>query len=306
MSLENLKSLTKQYKGLKAQQQEQESHIKNLLAMVNTSPSSKVKLAVFGLLNSGKSTLLNILTDHIDEDFFQTGDHSVTVKNQILETDEMIYIDTPGIDGGDQDDIVATVGKDKADVILFVHNASKELEQEEIDLLLELQKTFGPTTKDSVILVMSRADSLDPEDLSKVQNKIKEQCASLLNEELEVLTISSHMYRKSMHEEDEKRKNGFLKLSNIAVLNQKIAERIEVLDPELAYIDRLSAKIEQQLILSAALQQELTSLSKQIENEFNASLSDFNQNMGKLKSWLSNARSRYQNNQEEIDELQSY
>lgn len=303
MLIENLNSLINQYNELQAQQKEQESQIDSLLSLVNTPPSNKVKLAVFGLLNSGKSTLLNILTNHIDEDFFQTGDHRVTVKNQVLESEDIIYIDTPGIDGSAQDDIVASIGKDKADIILFVHNAAKELEQEEIDLLLELKNTFGQHTKDSVILLMSRADSIDPEDLNKVQNKIHEQCTSLLNEELEILSISSHLYRKSMHETEERRKNGFLKLSNIDVLNQKISERVANIDPMLAYTERMSAKIEQILSLNNTLQQEFKSLANQIEQEFNSSLEDFNQHMDKFNTWLIDSRKRYQDMQSKLSRL---
>lgn len=303
MSLEKLQSLTEQYQALTRQQQELEKDTQHLLELVDTPPSSKIKMAVYGLLNSGKSTLLNILTNHINEDYFQTGDRRVTVSTQVLETEDLIYIDTPGIDGGSQDDLVASIGKDKADLILFVHNAAKELEQEEIDLLLELKAAFGKNTKDSVILLMSRADSLDATDLEKVKAKITEQCQELLQEQLDILCISSHMFRKSVNEESEKRKQGFLKLSHIDTLQNMIQDRLGRLDPVGSFVERLTAKIEQQMAKNSELQEQMFLLSKQIKSEFNDSFDNFNNQMDSFKGWLGNTRDAYTSKHNEMQRL---
>lgn len=134
----------------------------------------RARLVVFGLLNSGKSTLLNVLTDHLDEELFKTGDFRVTTSNQVYETDDMIFVDTPGMDGGDSDDILATLGVSGAHIILFLHNADHELEHQEIELLqklLQLDAGAPVNGRSPVMILMSRADSLSKNEVEQVRAK---------------------------------------------------------------------------------------------------------------------------------------
>ena len=68
------------------------------LALSAYSAPNKPLIAVCGLMNTGKSYLLNMLTQHIDQEYFKTADQRETAANKTLETEQYIYLDTPGLD----------------------------------------------------------------------------------------------------------------------------------------------------------------------------------------------------------------
>jgi GTP1/Obg family GTP-binding protein len=92
--------------------------IKTLNEVKNELP----KIVVCGLLKAGKSSLLNVLTGHFDEEYFTTNAARATIKVKSFEIGGVIYIDTPGIDANKEDDIEAWNGLIDADIILFAHN----------------------------------------------------------------------------------------------------------------------------------------------------------------------------------------
>lgn len=170
--------------------------------MARNAVDALTKIVVYGLLNSGKSTLLNVLTGHFEQEYFATGDYRVTTANKIFEKDQVIYIDTPGIDGAVADDETAASGKSYANIILFVHGAGKELEREEIELLTELKEHFGDNFSRSVLLVLSRKDSLEDKDLDVLKDKIRQQCMELLSSELKILPVSAVIFLRAQQPED--------------------------------------------------------------------------------------------------------
>ena len=88
----------------------------------------KPVVAVWGLMNAGKSYLLNMLTDHFGEEYFKTNDFRETAEIKKYESNQIIYLDTPGLDANEADNLEAIRGVARADVVLFVHQPQGELE----------------------------------------------------------------------------------------------------------------------------------------------------------------------------------
>lgn len=292
MSAEKLQSLIASFAKKQEQLATQEKEVNELITFVHKSLNSgiKTKLAVYGLLNSGKSTLLNVVTNHLNDDFFKTGDRRVTTENQYYETEKMIFIDTPGLDGGDQDDLTASIGKDQANLILFVHNAAKEMEKEEIDLLKNLKQELGDNDEKAIIIVLSRSDSVDPEDLAKVKDVVTKQCKELLDFSPDIIAISSHLYCRATKETEQKRKDGFTKLSQIPPLLKMIEERKVALDVAAIEITKLSNKLNSKINEIASLQQEVSNIRNAIKQTFNMSFNDAVVSSLGFQSWLQNNR----------------
>ena len=81
--------------------------------------ANDIRIAVFGKYNHGKSTLLNTI---IGKDVFKTSDKRETVKNQTHQYQNVIWVDTPGLDADvtGQDDKEARNGAfTTADVLFF-------------------------------------------------------------------------------------------------------------------------------------------------------------------------------------------
>ena len=54
------------------------------IALAAHSTPSKPVIAVCGLMNAGKSYLLNMLTQQIDQEYFKTADQREKIDNQAL------------------------------------------------------------------------------------------------------------------------------------------------------------------------------------------------------------------------------
>ena len=60
-----------------------ENRLANIVLVANSTPSKPV-IAVCGLMNAGKSYLLNMLTQQIDQEYFKTADQRETTTNKTL------------------------------------------------------------------------------------------------------------------------------------------------------------------------------------------------------------------------------
>ncbi|WMN20561.1 GTPase [Pseudomonas piscis] len=118
------------------------------------------RIAVCGLMNAGKSALLNGLTGHIETEVFATKEIRATTQIQTLAHEGRLYLDTPGIDACDEDDRLAWLGLANADVILFVHNLrTATLEQIETAFLTELKRR-RPDLERHLVVVLTHAESV--------------------------------------------------------------------------------------------------------------------------------------------------
>ncbi|WP_158831031.1 GTPase [Pseudomonas sp. PB103] len=118
------------------------------------------RIAVCGLMNAGKSALLNGLTGHIETEVFETKEIRATTQLQTLDHEGRLYLDTPGIDACDEDDRLAWLGLANADVILFVHNLrTATLEQIETAFLSELKRR-RPDLERHLVVVLTHVESV--------------------------------------------------------------------------------------------------------------------------------------------------
>lgn len=264
-TLGNLDILFNQAKNLNSQNF---SRLKNI---INT-PNSPFKIIVFGKYNHGKSTFLNAWLEQ--EGLFKTGDTVVTKKIQshLDEKNNIIWIDTPGLDATAGDDKLANEEVKDADVILLVHDAvSGELDNKEL-MFIE-KSSFA--TKAKIKLLLTKIDQ-NEDNISMISNQIKKQIAKF---ELDVFLISSGRYQKYLSTNSNiwKEKSGF------SLLKQHIDKAIK--DREILRkreIERLCDDLIKQLNQEKqGIQSQIDSYGRQIktkQNEFDRSLENILKN----------------------------
>lgn len=285
--------------------QEVTKRLCNLCEKAAKSPD-QLKVGVYGLLNSGKSTLLNVLTGHFDKEFFPTGDLRTTISNRVFQTVDHYYIDTPGLDSDKADDFLANESLFRTEVVLFVHNAASELESYELKVLTKLSKMLGKFAQQGIILVLSRKDSLLDEELQTVQSKIAQQCSEVLGFEIKMVSVSSLLYKKAMAESDAKRKAGFISLSNIPQL-QDMLKRSSAINPayleqqkllnKLQHINTCLSNVEKQVRLDQSM------LKQNVSKSFAATVKAANSFENELTSERHNFNNKYQELNQVYEEL---
>ncbi|MCE5989551.1 50S ribosome-binding GTPase [Pseudomonas sp. LM20] len=116
-------------------------------------------IAVCGLMNAGKSALLNALTGHLQEEFFETKAVRATKVVQALTHQGITYVDTPGIDVNNEDEEQAWRGLANADIILFAHNLrTGTLEAAEVEFLKALKRR-RPDIESCMLVVLTHSES---------------------------------------------------------------------------------------------------------------------------------------------------
>lgn len=163
----------------------------------------KPVVAVWGLMNAGKSYLLNMLTDHIETECFRTRDVRETAQLKYFETSNYVFLDTPGLDANSEDDAMAHQGAAKADIVLFVHQPQGELEKIEIDFLRSLKESFGEYAEKNILLILSKVDAEEPAKIEKIQERMLEQCEQELNFQPCSFQISGTRYRNGVQKQQE-------------------------------------------------------------------------------------------------------
>ena len=166
--------------------------------------AEKPVIAVAGLLNAGKSYLLNMLSQQIEQEYFKTADQRETTENKTLETDQYIYLDTPGLDATHEDSAAARSGVRDADLILFVHQPQGELDPEEVKFLQELKQDFGEHARNHIAIVITKIEKESDEKIKLIGEKIQKQCREIVNAEFPVFQISSKRYRSGVVQHKDK------------------------------------------------------------------------------------------------------
>ena len=187
-----------------------------------------LRIAVCGLMNAGKSALLNALTGHLDKDFFETKAVRSTKTVQTLTHGGITYVDTPGIDVTDEDDKHAWRGLVTADIILFAHNlGTATLETVEIDFLREL-KSQCPDIEARLLVVLTHAESASEQRQDRL-DAISAILAPLFKAPCTLIPTSFTTYRKGVVEQ----KNALIEHSGINVLHHHLKTLIERTENEL-------------------------------------------------------------------------
>lgn len=151
--------------------------------------TSLMRVAVFGKYNHGKSTLLNAL---MGEEHFSVADKRETVQIEEFEKDDIVWIDTPGLDAdvqGKDDELAQLTSSEKTDLVLLVHNVKTgELDKIERDLFRHMQKV---DYRCKFVLVLTQIEQVTPEELIEVRQAIFKQIPDLVHFE-----VSSARYIK--------------------------------------------------------------------------------------------------------------
>ena len=221
-----------------------------------TNQSEKPLVVVWGLMNAGKSSLLNMLTQHIEQEFFKTNDFRETTEVCAYEADQYIYLDTPGLDANAADNLEALKGIKKADVVLFVHQLQGELEANEVEFLKDVRTSFGQYAEKNIILILSKVDKEDRSKVDQIQKRVLEQCEQYLGFQPQCFQISNTLYQQGI----QKHKDGLVRHSHIEDLKQCIGEVIS--NTELVRLQRLDQERYDFLI-------KLIDQKQKVEAEFN-------------------------------------
>ncbi len=195
-----------------------EAEYQQLSKQRNDTSQSKPRIAAWGLVKAGKSSLLNMLSGHASDEYFETGVIRTTRANQALELADYVLVDTPGLGIDNDDTQQANEGLDVADIVLFVHAPPGELDQEEVALLEQLRNTFGEDVSERVVLVISQLDKLQDTALAEVQKEIERQTRIWLGTQPECFVISNTRFKSGV----EKNKEGLCIKSGIPQLAQHL------------------------------------------------------------------------------------
>lgn len=186
------------------------------------------QIAICGLMNTGKSSLLNMLTGHMDHEYFATGATRTTAEVQTLNTGDIDWLDTPGIDASDRDNFTAWRGILTADSIIFTHNLrSGTLEQIELDFLQQLQQQV-PDLSRRMLVVLTHADGAEQQREERI-SAINTLLCSHLDGSLPLFITSCPRYIKGMHSQ----KSALINLSGIPILQEAIETRVQAVGPQL-------------------------------------------------------------------------
>ncbi|ELV07405.1 Hypothetical protein F387_01825 [Wohlfahrtiimonas chitiniclastica SH04] len=249
--------------------------------------SAKPVVAAWGLMNVGKSYLLNMLTNHIETECFKTNDVRETAELKRFETDKFCFLDTPGLDASQADDVIANAGADQADIILFVHQLQGELEQKEIEFLTTIKKSFGEHAEENIIIVLSKIDKDNTKNIESIQSSIQEQCEHILGFQPKIFQVSGKRFKDGILKDQDQ----MVDLSQV----KQLSNHLEQLGVEVSEIRRAreTQKIEEVTAMINALETELTCDIKDLKNQLTTSLAPFNSEMETLHNWLNTRANQY-------------
>lgn len=244
-------------------------------------------VAVWGLMNAGKSYLLNMLTQHLDTELFKTNDFRETAEIKTTQFNDIIYLDTPGLDANNADDLEAMRGVNHADVVLFVHQPQGALEKIEMDFLRNLKNSFGENAARNIILVISKADKENPEKIQSIEAEMLQQCRELLDFEPKCFQISNTRFHKGMNEH----KKTLVQASHINELSeyvQQVAKESMGVNKQraLGKLATLASELNQ---VMENIKQEQQMTIEHLENEF----AEFNSLVDDLRQYIGNVRQEY-------------
>lgn len=239
----------------------------------NEQQSNKPVIAVWGMMNAGKSYLLNMLTDHYSSEYFPTNDIRETAELRFFEGDSHIFLDTPGLDASEEDDLVALHGATKADFVLFVHQPRGELEKIELEFLMQLKDSFGVQAENNIVLIISKADSEISEKIEEIEQKVLEQFKLYLG----FSPISFQVSGTRFHKGVQQCKDGLIKASHI----EDLKKHIDALTVDVMSVRREKKLQALNVLLSdiSVIEHSLESEKRQLFDELTGKFSSFVHNM---------------------------
>ena len=185
-------------------------------------------VVVIGIMNHGKSTMLNALIKDEDDSTFKVADRRETQEIQHKECDGICWTDTPGFDADEADDNKALEGITQLEVGLFVHKASTgELHANEVEVLHKLANKREEAFLKNTCIVLND-DISDDEKLEFLLDRIDTQLKDFLGRRLEIFPCNPKSYQKGLREN----KKILMGKSGITELRDWIEERCHSLNAE--------------------------------------------------------------------------
>lgn len=186
-----------------------------------------LKITCIGFYNNGKSTLLNALIDDFENQTFQVSDKVETKENKEFQKENIIYVDSPGLNATVEDDEKVLEAIMQSDINLFIHNiTSGAFTKKEVEFLKFLKAKYD-NNKDflqNTIFVLSQIDNLkEEEDIKRTKDDIQEQLKNTFGENANIIPVSSLRYIKGKNENKEL----LIKKSNIETLKTEISNFLE-------------------------------------------------------------------------------
>ena len=154
------------------------------------------RVVVCGMLKAGKSSLLNSLFDDRTNQHFPTAHTRKTLKNTTDVRDGIRYIDTPGLDytAGDTEEALSAYAG--ADLLLFVHDGVKELEEIQLCFLEQLRTLHPDLGEKMLVVITSKEESGNALEALKarISAKVLERCG--FSPEIFAVENTSHRSEK--------------------------------------------------------------------------------------------------------------
>ncbi|TOK84841.1 hypothetical protein CGI11_02120 [Vibrio parahaemolyticus] len=198
----------------------------------------KVNVVVYGSYNVGKSSLLNSLTEQLENEFFLTNDVPETRTNKVYEKDSVRFIDTPGLDVNDEDTEQAESGAFQGDIIIFVHKLTAgSIQQQDLDAMQKIYYEHGDPN--SVLFVVTSSELMKPHDT--IVRELTQQVGEFLSPNVDISFVSNKFYKRGVVEDKAK----FVEISNINQLQQTLEAKVALVSDLLE--DKRVKKINGQL-----------------------------------------------------------
>lgn len=242
--------------------------------------NTKPVVVAYGLMNSGKSSLLNMLTENVEPEFFKTNDIRETIENKGFEGERYIYLDTPGLDANNEDDNYAESGVNQADIVLFVHQPQGELEANEIEFLRKLLSSFGEYASQHIIIVLSKMEKEEAEKIQAIERRIHQQCQTELGFSATIFQVSNKRFQAGIL----KSQQALISRSNIPELAAHLARLAATATAPRARramreIDVLLHEVEQ-------AEQQLRADKSQLRSQISHAFARFNHQIEHLHTYL--------------------
>jgi len=198
------------------------SEVMSLKNMQKAMFQNQITVTCVGLYNHGKSTLLNVLIKDFKYKTFKTADARETTLNKTVVYNDIMYVDTPGLNAQYDDDNKVMEAIENSDITLFVHTITTgEFNKAEIIFLRNIQKYWKNSKEfiERTIFVLSRIDNIENnEDIEKTSNRMREQIKDIFNSDCLIIPVSSTDYREGMVDNEVE----LISESNIEKLEEEI------------------------------------------------------------------------------------
>ena len=201
-------------------------YVKKLKSIQEKQKDNKVRVVNTGMVSSGKSSLYNTLINSTEE-YFPTVAARTTVKANYFGYNNILYVDTPGIDVRCEDDALAFNTIMESDIIMMIHNIrTGPLNKSEVEWLKNITYNMGSVEmcQARIIFVISWKDTREKDtDYPELIKNLKTQIFEIVGGEVPVFEVSVRKYQQGK----EKNKDILVQRSGVMELKDYLEKYAE-------------------------------------------------------------------------------